>query len=663
MDYYSPVTALAGVGREAERKLSKLGIKTIEDLLHHYPRRYDDYSRVVTIERAAPGMVTIRGKITRVHTRRTQKGKDLTEALIEDETGSLQAVWFNQPYLARSLPKNKPVYIAGELAFAYNKYALQSPAVELVSRIPRNAARIIPIYPETEGITSKQLRKWMSDALEVSVPDSLPEDVRLQYNLSGKATALANIHFPPSQEAAETARYRLAFEELFVQLWRTRQQRAHVRARSAPQVEFDEVALRELVSSLPFELTEGQRKTAWRIIQDVQRPYPMNRLLQGDVGSGKTVVAALAAAAVTRSGGQTVLLAPTEVLAAQHQRTLEALLRPLDIQIGLLTGSVSDSQKQALKQRLASGEQAVCVGTHALLEESVEFQQLALTIVDEQHRFGVEQRSRLRQSDDVHPHYLSMTATPIPRSLALTVYGDLDISTLDELPSGRQPIRTRVSSNRRQLLDHLREIIAGGEQVYVVCPLVSESDTLGTTSVEQEVKRLRDQLPKARVTGLHGQLPARDKHELMQRFHAGEVDVLVATTVVEVGVDVANATVIVIEGAERFGLATLHQLRGRVGRGGQKAYCYLVPSTPQHVSKRLKLLEHHRDGRLLAEQDLQLRGAGELHGERQHGSLDLRLAHLGDVELIRTVKQAVADIESISDNSVLWRRAARRHGD
>lgn len=656
----SPVTAIPGIGKTVAQKLHKLGIEMVEDLLHHLPRRYEDYSRVVEIASARPGTVTIKGEITQVHTRRTQKGRSLTEALIEDDTGSLQAVWFNQPYLARTLPKRQPVYVAGELAFAYNKYALQSPAVEPVSSFPRSAARIVPVYPETEGISSKQLRRWLEHALRVSVADPLPEAVRRQYQLPDKATALRQVHFPGTAEAAETARQRLAFEELFILLWLAREQRQSLQSQKAPSISFDTAAAQQLVGQLPFDLTDSQRGAAWRIIQDLGRSYPMHRLLQGDVGSGKTVVAAIAAATVARAGAQTVLLAPTEVLARQHQQTLQALLEPLSVPVGLLIGSQGSAEKTETKRRLASGELAVCVGTHALLETDVNYQRLALAIVDEQHRFGVKQREHLRSPGGEQPHFLSMTATPIPRSLALTLYGDLDLSRLRELPPGRQPVRTSVTTNRRQLQERMGDLLAAGEQIFVVCPLITESDTLGVASVEQEVTRLQRQFPEASVAGLHGKLPPAQKQEVMQRFHKGDIDLLVATTVVEVGVDVANASAIVIEGAERFGLATLHQLRGRVGRRGQQAYCYLVPSTPQHQTKRLQLLQTYHDGQQLAEQDLQLRGAGELYGQRQHGDLDLRIARLSDIDIIHTAQQAVAETPELPDDSPVREILKRR---
>jgi ATP-dependent DNA helicase RecG len=643
MELTTSITALKGVGSASATRLKKLGITTVADLLHHFPRRYEDYSRVVSIQDARPGTITVKGEITRMQSHKTRRGKTLTKALIDDGTGAIQAVWFNQPYVERSLPKQTPVYVAGELTFSYNQYALQSPTVERVSAFPRNAARIVPIYPVTEGITSKQIRYWLGQVLPAKLDDPIPESVRETYDLMDKAGAVASMHFPSSMEDADRARYRLAFEELYVLFLAVGDIKSEVDNQEATPVTFDREAIRALVADFPFSLTDSQRKSAWRIIQDMQRGHPMNRLLQGDVGSGKTVVAAIAAAVVANNRLQTAFLAPTAILAQQHYRTLRDILAPLGVEVALVTGANTREERGDIIQRLRANEISVVVGTHALLENDITFSQLGLVVIDEQHRFGVDQRRRLQEKAPHPPHVLSMTATPIPRSLALTVYGELDISFLRDMPPGRKPVKTFVTTNADWVYGQLQTLLDSSGKIYVVCPLIEESDTDGIKSVQQEARALGQYLPQARIISLNGRMKPGEKAETMQQFAGGEADILVATTVVEVGVDVADATAIVVEGAERFGLATLHQLRGRVGRNTSRAFCYLKPTDGFGVRQRLQLMEKYNDGRLLAEKDLELRGAGEIYGERQHGALDTRLARLSDVALINTARQAATD--------------------
>lgn len=654
------VTSLRGVGADVVKKLRKLGIESVNDLLHHYPRRYEDYSRIVPIKDASPGLITVKGEITHITSHRSRQGRNITKALIDDGTGGLQAVWFNQPYLSKSLPKNTPVYVSGELKFAYSSYALQSPSVERVSAFPGNAARIVPIYPETEGVSSKQLRGYIKQIFPVKVPDPLPDKIHSNYDLLTKNEALSQIHFPDSTELADRARHRLGFEELYILLLALADIKSDHQKSPAPKIEFDQATVQELVGNLPFELTESQRKCAWKIIQDMQQDRPMNRLLQGDVGSGKTVVAAIAAAVATRSGFQTAILAPTSVLAEQHYETIRGILEPLNTGVVLLTGATKGTKRQEVLKSIKTGEAGVCIGTHALLEDDVEFRNLGLAVVDEQHRFGVKQRNKLHAKAGLTPHLLSMSATPIPRSLALTVYGDMDVSLLRDMPAGRKDVITRVATNDRQVYDQLRQLIDKGSQVYVVCPLITESDTLGVKSVEQEIRMLHQKMPGVRIEGLNGRMTPKEKKAIMKRFHGGEIDILVSTTVVEVGVDVANAAAIVIEGAERFGLATLHQLRGRVGRSDKQAYCFLKPSSHQLGKKRLQLLEKYNDGLVLAEKDLQLRGAGEIYGEQQHGMLDMRLVRLTDTELIAKVQQAVSETTDSDISSDLRKLVEKR---
>lgn len=647
------VDYLNGVGASMQKRLDKLGISDVGDLLTHYPRRYDDFSKITKIADSEPGLVTFAGEITKVSTRRTRKGRSLTEALIVDDSGSVQAIWFNQPYLAKQLPRNKPVYVAGELAYKYSRYALQNPVVEPVSSFPQNTARIVPVYPETHGLTSKQLRRLIKQVLRLEVPEYVPVEIRQKYQVLDKHRALKGIHFPDNTAEMEAARYSLAFEELYILMLLASELKQEVAGLKAPKIAFDQEATRSVIEALDFDLTDDQRKAAWKILQDLDSEKPMNRLLQGDVGSGKTVVAALAALQTARNGMQTALLAPTEILARQHYATLTDMLAGQDIETVLLTSALGEDERRQVQQKISTGEAEIVVGTHALLRPEINFHNIGLAIIDEQHRFGVKQRQQLRDSGREGVHVLSMSATPIPRSLALTVYGDLDISNIRQLPEGRKSPITRVVYGNENVYEKIYELIEKGEKAFVVCPLIEESEALDASSVEEEVRKLRRLWPQAVVEGLHGRMRSEEKADIMNKFHKGSIDALVSTTVVEVGVDVADANVMLIEGAERFGLATLHQLRGRIGRGGSQSYCFIRTATQGQARKRLDLMERYSDGFKLAEQDLQLRGAGEIHGVKQHGLMDLRLAKLDDRDLINRVKKAVEDTGELSEQPQL----------
>ncbi|MBI3983958.1 ATP-dependent DNA helicase RecG, partial [Candidatus Microgenomates bacterium] len=484
---------LKGVGENVGRKLSRLGLVTVNDLINFYPRRYDDFSNICTIAKAKPGPVTIKGQITRAATRRTRRrGFTITEAVVDDGTGTLKAVWFNQPYLASTLPKDEDVYLAGQLEFKYNNYALQTPVVEKVSDFAKDTARIVPVYPETAGLTSRQLRGLIRQALPVidQEPEPLPSSIVTRSHLVTRAAALRQIHFPDTTQKLEGARYRLAFEELFILILTSLVIKQEIKTEVSPRIKFVEAVAKRFVVDLPFKLTNSQRAAAWQILQDLDSELPMNRLLEGDVGSGKTVVSALAAVMAINAGYQVALLAPTEILARQHFQSLKKLI-PRSISLGLLVGSSKSVERRKLLASLSSGKLQLVVGTHALLESDVKFQQLGLAIVDEQHRFGVEQRNALKVKAAKLPHLLTMSATPIPRSLALTVYGDLDISVIAEMPPGRQPVATTLARDdqRRDVYRHIDQQIAAGRQVFVICPLISESDKLGVKSVEAEAER------------------------------------------------------------------------------------------------------------------------------------------------------------------------------
>lgn len=640
-----PIERLAGVGPTVGERLNRLGITTVGDLLNHYPRRYEDYSQVVTIDTMKPGPVTLRARIERVAGRwaRTRK-LHITEAILADETGTIKAIWFNQQYLARQLKAGSEVVVTGQLEFKQNDLALQSPQIEPASS--QTIGRIIPVYPETAGLSSRQLLRLVDLALPLAelLVERLPQSIRQQHHLPDLAWTVRQLHQPTNQADLALARRRMAFEEIFFLIVTGLVLKHEILTEAAHPIKLKADLARRFLAQLGFDLTDAQRAAAWQILQDMEGVRPMNRLLEGDVGSGKTVVAALAAIMTLDSGYQAALMVPTEILAHQHHSRLSPLFRRFDYDVELLVASLPAAQKRRVQQSLAGPEPRLVIGTQALLGGQMEFGRLGLAVVDEQHRFGVNQRLALKQKAGYLPHLLSLTATPIPRTLALTVYGDLDISVIGQLPPGRLPVATRVvdEPDRQSLYKEIDQLIAAGQQTYVVCPLIADSDTLGIKSVTAEIERLkRGPFSHRRIEGLHGRLAGADKATVMERFGTGTIDILVATSLVEVGVDVPNASVMIVEAADRFGLATLHQLRGRVGRSNQQSYCYLFSQNRSPVARaRLAALERTTDGFRLAQIDLELRGAGQIYGLAQHGRLDLRFADLGDAKLIAEARQA-----------------------
>jgi ATP-dependent DNA helicase RecG len=565
----------------------------------------------------------------------------ITEAVGSDNTGSVRLIWFNQPYRAGSLKPGHEYFISGTFELSRQKFALISPSLEAVSEFPLNTARIVPVYRETKGLTSRQIRSAINQVLPFirDLPETLPAWLVEREGLVSYAAALEQIHFPSSAARLEAARARLGFEEVFSLILTSLMNKREIISAQAPLVAFDEHVAKRFVESLPFRLTDAQRKTTWQIYLDMEHGQPMNRLVEGDVGSGKTVVAAMAALMVLHHGHQVALMAPTELLARQHAETVGRLLQPLglDTCVGLLVGGMSASQKLHAHEAISTGRMRFIVGTHALIQDSVDMHNLELIIIDEQHRFGVSQRKALQVKAGHMPHVLHLTATPIPRSLALTLYGELDISVLDSKPTGRKPIHTEICSpnSRAQMNQRIIVELAAGRQVFVVCPLISESADTDTSSAEAVYKRMSTKdFKQYRIGLLHGKMKAADKNEIMQAFVECRIDILVSTTVIEVGVDVPNASVMLIEAAERFGLAQIHQLRGRVGRGEHQAYCFLMMSDAKAPSARLRALERTSDGFKLAELDLELRGPGAIYGTLQHGQLDLRIARLSDTKLI-----------------------------
>jgi len=666
----SPLTELKGVGPAVAKKFALLGIKNVGELVRYFPRRYEDYSQITPIAKLMPGEVSIRAVIKQAKGRYVRRGMHVTEAVASDKTGSVRLIWFNQPYRETGLKPTQEYFISGTFALGRGRLSITNPSVELVSDFPLNTARIIPVYRETKSLNSRQIRTVVQQALSLiqKLPETLPAWIIKQEKLVSHAQAVEAMHFPEDAKTLDSAKKRLGFEEVFELVLASLMTKYELQAEQAPPVIFDEKIAKDFVGHLPFQLTDAQRKVIWQIYQDMQRPHPMNRLVEGDVGSGKTVVAAMAALMVLRHGHQVAFMAPTELLARQHAETLVRVLAPvgLDQTVGLLVGGMKNDQKERARQSIAEGKLRFIVGTHALIQESVDMHSLELIIIDEQHRFGVEQRKRLMSKAGHMPHVLSLTATPIPRSLALTLYGELDVSILDTKPAGRQPIATQITSpsSRKQLNEAIEKELGHGRQMFVVCPLISESSTLDVNSAEKIYEQFsKKDFKHWRIGLLHGKMKPAEKNEIMQKFVAHELDILVSTTVIEVGVDVPNASVMLIEGAERFGLAQIHQLRGRVGRSRYQGYCYLMMSDNSAPSKRLRALEQSNDGFRLAELDLELRGPGAIYGQMQHGALDLNIAKLTDVKLIASARNAAQKFidkhEDLLQYSELHNRVAK----
>jgi ATP-dependent DNA helicase RecG len=648
LDLDLPLHRIVGIGPRQAQRLEKLGLTTVRDLLFHLPRRYEDTRETVPLRALQPGTVqTARVRVRNISARRSPyKKMVLVEATLEDEGAVASAVWFNQPFLARQLQPGMELMVSGKVEQSRTGLTFRNPSFERAGPDQHHVGTIAPVYPETQGITSRFLRSKIEPLLGLvtQVPDRLPPSVRDAEDLMPIAEALYQVHVPDSLEAAARARERIAFEELFLLQIAAERARRRRLSGAGVVIPYDVEVARSFVATLPFKLTDGQRVAAHEILTDLAAVGPMNRLLQGDVGSGKTVVAALAALMTHRAGMQTAVMAPTEILARQHYATLDQLLTPHGLPPRLLVGSTSAAARREILAGLAAGHDSLIVGTHALIEDDVVVINLGLAIVDEQHRFGVAQRQRLRQTSGAMPNYLALTATPIPRSLSNTLYGDVDLSELREMPPGRLPVETRVvpPHERNSAYEFVRAEVRQGRQAFVICPLIEESDKLGARSAIAEYERLSTTVfPDLNVELLHGRMPAREKAERMQRFVRGDADVLVATSVVEVGVDVPNATIMLIEGAERFGLAQLHQFRGRVGRDQHQSYCLLFEGgIDEEGSQRLAAVASIDSGFELAERDLQLRGPGQLVGLRQHGLPEMLAADLLDVALGRRSKQA-----------------------
>ncbi|HTH71834.1 MAG TPA: ATP-dependent DNA helicase RecG [Candidatus Pristimantibacillus sp.] len=667
--YGDGVDSLKGIGPEAAKKFGLLGVKNVSDLIDNFPRRYEDYSAVTPIRQLRPGAVTIEAVIKQAKGRYVRRGMHITEAIASDDTDSVRLVWFNQPYRENGLKAGQSYFISGQYELSRQRFAIMNPSVELVSDFPVNTARILPVYRETKGLTSKQIRRALREVAPLihGLPETLPDWLVKEQKLLPHAEAVFAMHFPENSQNLEEAKRRTGFEEVFQLTLASLLNKYELLRDTSVAIPFDEALARKFVKGLPFTLTDAQRKVVWQIYQDMQKTQPMNRLVEGDVGSGKTVVAAMAAVMAMAEGYQAVLMAPTELLARQHADTIYSLLTPLGLhdKVALLVGGMKEKEKESARDAIREGHAQFIIGTHALIQESVDMHKLGLIIVDEQHRFGVEQRWKLMAKAGHMPHLLSLTATPIPRSLALTLYGELDISVLDAKPPGRQPIETSICSpnSRAQLNKEIEKELQAGRQMFVVCPLITESSASTANSAEKMYEQFRTKdFKNWRVGLLHGRMKAGEKNDIMQQFLRRELDILVSTTVIEVGVDVPNASVMLIEAADRFGLAQIHQLRGRVGRGGHQGYCYLMMSDSSAPPRRLQALERTTDGFKLAELDLELRGPGAIYGTLQHGALDLRVAKLTDTKLIAEARNAAARFIEKNEDLLQYKQLAGRVG-
>lgn len=668
LDLKTPIENLQFVGPVYARRLEKLGIETTEDLLRHYPFRYEDFSLTVPIALAPfSEPVTLRAEIKEIKNIYTRWSKKLTRGVIADETGELPVVWFNQHFITKNLKKGDRVSLSGKIGEFGGKKTLINPEYELVKAEGGaiHTGGLVPVYPETYGVSSKWLRAKIAPLLKTLLPqigDYLSDKIREDQKLLGLSDSLKEIHFPQNWHRQKKARERLAFDELFLsqiasglrkKLWRGEKTLYKMSVSDfQPQIS-------QFISSLPFELTGAQRRALHEILSDLNSQIPMNRLLEGDVGSGKTVVAAVAMYLTHLHGYRSVLMAPTEILAQQHYNTITNLLSPFGITVELITG------RTCLKKttRRIGGQNlkltaSVLIGTHALLGPKANFENVALVVIDEQHRFGVEQRTKLRNRG-VSPHLLTMTATPIPRTIALTLYGELNLSVIDELPPNRQKVKTwLVPENKRVAgLEWVRENLKNGGQAFYICPFIEESESLvAVKAAKKEYEHLSQKIfPDLKIGLLHGRMKNKDKDEALEKFRRREFDLLVATPVVEVGLDIPGATLMIIEAAERFGLAQLHQLRGRVGRGQKQSYCLLfAQNRSSHVIARLKAMERNHSGMELAELDLKLRGPGDIYGLKQHGEIELKIADFSDIVLIEKAKlEAEKVINQLDDHPLL----------
>lgn len=651
------IIGIPRIGPTTARHLKDVGITTWRDALYYYPFRYEDYSHKKQLADIRADEYVIAVGTLELLNAKTSKFRrlKLTEAMLSDESGSIKVIWFNMPFVAKTLQVGMQLMITGKAINNYGLIELHNPQFQVLKNTSEIRGGLVPVYHASSGLSQKSIRVAVEGVLTRlrDMSDWLPDSLKKKYLLIELLPALRGVHVPETHEDLRVSQRRLKFDELFLIVLRSALIKRYMQQSAAASISFHEEEIKKFVSSLLFTLTDDQRRSAWAILKDLERPLPMNRLLEGDVGSGKTVVAAIALLNTALSGFQGVFMAPTEVLSKQHYASLRQLFNDFkDIPIALLTSSTAELNGDPVKKdwlvaEIKAGKVAIIIGTHAVMTEKLLYRNLGLVVIDEQHRFGVEQRKALKAKNlsESVPHFLSMTATPIPRTLSLILYGELDISVLKQMPQGRKPIQTSVVTKRQKPASYefIRKQVGEGRQVFVICPLIDESDVLGATSVRQEYQKLSTKIfPDLNVAMLHGKMKGEEKDQIMMDFKNKKSDILVSTTVIEVGVDVPNATVMMIEGAERFGLSQLHQLRGRVGRSDHQSYCFVFTSEDIEAREidRLSYLERTNDGFALAEFDLKERGPGEIYGSRQSGLPDLKIAELTDVALLSMAKEA-----------------------
>jgi ATP-dependent DNA helicase RecG len=672
----APITVVKGISTTLASRFGNLGVKTVRDLLYFFPHRHIDYSKLKTISQLVEGEEqTIIANVWQAQETRPG-GRRSTEAIVGDETGNMRVVWFNQPYLAKTLTTNARIILSGKVSLFKGRHVFQSPEWELAEgQDSVHTGRLVPIYPLTRGLHPRQVRRLMKEFIDRwagQVNDFLPDDLRKKLGFLELPEAISQAHYPENDETKDKARTRLAFDELFLlQLGVMKKKRDFQETRASTPLDIKDDLLTRFLTSLPFTLTSAQSKVLGEIKSDLAKATPMCRLLQGEVGSGKTVVATAALLLAAANRLQGAFMAPTEILAEQHFATICQLFSKLGkedgegnvrsykgilnnpITIALLIGDIKQAGKKQIQKQVQAGEIDIVIGTHALVQKGLEFANLGLVVVDEQHRFGVEQRSALREKG-FNPHMLVMTATPIPRTLALTLYGDLDLSVITELPPGRQAVKTKwlKPEQRESAYAFVRKQVGEGRQAFILCPLIEESETIEAQAAVTEYERLsKEVFPDLRVGLLHGRLASAEKDAAMEEFRAGRLDILVSTPVIEVGIDIPNATVMFVESADRFGLSQLHQFRGRVGRGEAQSYCMLLAENPSEVGRqRLDIIENNHDGFRLAEEDLKMRGPGEFFGTRQSGIPDLRMAKMSDVAILELARnEAIAMFKTDPD--------------
>ncbi len=662
MNLNSSLELVKGIGEKTFEKFENANLRTVGDILEFFPRKYEDFASLTDLSEIKPGKVLFKARAEKISMRRARRGMTITEAILTDGKEKIKAIWFNQPYRVKQLQDEEDFFFSGKFEFNYNRYQITNPSVMKREELPKNQnfsgedGEIVPIYRQKNGLKTEVIRKTLSELKPLMriLPETLPEIVVRKEKMISRAQAIEWVHFPQTAQQFDLALDRLAFEEIFELILASRLNKIENEQLKSYKIEPKIRDVKNFVEKLPFELTPSQRFASWEIMQNMAQNQPMNRLLQGDVGSGKTTVAAISALNAVKNRYQVAVFAPTEILAQQLADNFSKTLSWADISVGFLSGKVKGNARKTLYENLKKGNLDILVGTSAIIQEKVEFLNLGLVIIDEQHRFGVVQRQKiLEKSHQKMPHLLAMTATPIPRSLQLTLFGDLSVSILKEKPKGRKPVQTEIISpaSRAPMNSKIKTEISNGRQAFVIVPAISEGSNDEIKSVETEFKRLKRDFKEFRILQLHGKMKSEEKEQVMADFLAKKADILLSTTVIEVGVDIPNASVIVIENADRFGLSQLHQLRGRVGRGGGDAFCYLVMSSNAKPPQRLQEISKTDDGFVLAEKDLELRGAGEIYGKAQSGEINLEFASIGDMKMISRAQLAV---DFLFENQKEW---------